>query len=55
MLNVIIPEDNIKLDKQIAALEWQLKYDIREKDKEIHQAAYNRLVEERERRKRNEL
>lgn len=25
MLNVIIPKDNIKLDKQIAALEWQIK------------------------------
>lgn len=48
--NVIIPKDNIKLDKQIAALEWQLKHDTSPKDKKIHQVAYNRLVEERRKR-----
>ncbi|UZQ49814.1 hypothetical protein [Clostridium kluyveri] len=53
MLNVIIPEDNAKLNKQIEALEWQqLKHDTSPKDKAIHQTAYNRLVQERERRKK---
>ena len=51
MLQVIIPEDNIKLDRQITALEWQIKHDTNPKDKSIHQVAYNRLVDERERRK----
>lgn len=52
MLQVIIPEDNIELDKQIEASEWQIKHDTNPKDKKIHQAVYSRLVDERERRKR---
>ncbi|MFL0197330.1 hypothetical protein ACJDU8_17445 [Clostridium sp. WILCCON 0269] len=51
MLEIIIPENNAKLDRQIKALQWQIKSDTRAKNKEIHQAAYDRLVEERERRK----
>ncbi|WP_373844419.1 hypothetical protein [Clostridium sp.] len=51
MLKVIIPEDNKKLDRQIKALEYAIQHDTNEKDKCIHQKAYDRLVEERNRRK----
>jgi len=43
MLKVMVPADKEKLDKQIAALEYQLKYDTKDKDREIHRAALERL------------
>lgn len=53
MLEIMVPEDAAKLDRQIKALEWQIQHDSSKKDEFIHQAAYNRLIEERERRKIN--
>jgi hypothetical protein len=50
MLEVIPPEDNDELDKQIKALEWQMQHDANEKDRCIHLAAYDRLVKENLRR-----
>jgi hypothetical protein len=43
MLQVIVPEDNMKLQRQIKALEYQIKIDTREKDKQIHTEALQRL------------
>lgn len=51
MLEIIVPEDTVKLDRQIKALEWQIKHDTSEKDRCIHMAAYERLIEERKNRK----
>ena len=47
MLEIIVPEDTTKLDRQIKALEWQIKHDTSEKDRRIHRAAYDKLVKER--------
>ncbi|MGF7185539.1 hypothetical protein GGQ84_001630 [Desulfitispora alkaliphila] len=49
MLKVIVPEDKTKLDRQIAALEYQLQHDTREKDRQIHRAALKELKAARER------
>ncbi|WP_368490232.1 hypothetical protein [Clostridium sp. BJN0013] len=48
MLEIIIPKDNIKLDRQIEALEWQIEHDTSEKDRCIHRAAHDKLAKERE-------
>lgn len=50
MLEIIIPEDNKKLDRQIKALEYAIQHNTNEKDKCIHKKAYDRLVEERKNR-----
>lgn len=50
MLEIIIPEDNKKLDRQIKALEYAIQHDTNEKDRCIHREAYDRLVEERKNR-----
>ncbi len=47
MLEIIVPEDTAKLDRQIEALEWQIKHDTSEKDRCIHRVAYDKLVKER--------
>jgi hypothetical protein len=49
MLKVIVPEDRAKLDRQIAALEYQLQHDTSEKARQIHRAALNELKAARER------
>ena len=41
MLNVEIPQNKDKLEKQIEALKYLLKHDTREADKIIHQQALN--------------
>lgn len=44
MLEVQIPQNRETLNKQITALTWQLQQDTREKDKQVHQAALNKLI-----------
>ncbi|WP_196479862.1 hypothetical protein [Clostridium tyrobutyricum] len=53
MLEVIIPEDNAELDKQIKALEYVIEHDTKEKDRCIHLAAHDKLVKEKIRRVNN--
>lgn len=36
MLSVQIPKDHKRLEQSIAALEWQLKQDLNEEDRNIH-------------------
>lgn len=43
MLKAKIPKDENKLKQQIRALEYQLKQDVTNKDKEIHIMALNTL------------
>ena len=45
MLKTLIPDSIEKIKKQINALEYLLKQDTREKDKEIHTQALNALKE----------
>ena len=42
-LQVEIPKDKSKLQRQIEALEWQLTQDVRSEDKAIHQYALEQL------------
>lgn len=42
-LNVELTSNKDKLQKQIAALEWQLTQDTRGEDKKIHQYALERM------------
>lgn len=39
MLKIIVPTEIEQVKKQIKALEYQIKRDIREKDKQIHREA----------------
>ena len=43
MITIEIPKDLSKIEKQIAALEWQIKQDTNEKDREIHKQALQEL------------
>lgn len=43
MLRVIVPKDKDKLLRQIKALEYTIKHDTREKDKQIHISALQTL------------
>ena len=43
MLNVVIPNNKSKLQKQIKALKYALKNDINDKDKQIHSQAVEQL------------
>lgn len=45
MIKFIPPTGFDKINKQIQALEWQLKQDKNDKDKLIHQQALNVLKE----------
>lgn len=47
MLKVEIPRDIVKLKQQIAALEYQIKHDTNEKDREIHKQALEELKKRR--------
>lgn len=47
MLKVEIPGDIVKLKQQIAALEYQIKHDTNEKDREIHKQALEELKKRR--------
>lgn len=40
---VVVPESKEKILKQIEALEWQIKQDKNQKDKEIHEEALRGL------------
>lgn len=42
-IKIEIPKDKKKLQEQIQALEYLVKHDTNEKDKEIHQEALNNL------------
>lgn len=46
MLNVVVPDTIQKLKKQIKALEYQIKNDINEKDRAIHQEVLKVFLEE---------
>lgn len=48
MLKIIIPEDKTKLDKQIQALQWQIKNDVSQKDRDIHTEALQELIKARQ-------
>lgn len=43
MIEIEIPMDKDKIKRQIQALEWQIKQDKTEKDREIHQKALRDL------------
>lgn len=43
IIKVIIPEERLKIEKQIKALESVLKRDANEKDRKIHQEAKKAL------------
>lgn len=43
MLRVVIPSNQIKLKKQIKALQYQIKQDTNPKDLEIHKTALKQL------------
>jgi len=45
VINFIPPKDIGTINKQIQALEWQIKQDICDKDREIHQRSLNQLKE----------
>jgi DNA-binding NarL/FixJ family response regulator len=45
LLKSVIPESKAKIEKQIKALEYILKQDTNEKDREIHAQALNALRE----------
>jgi hypothetical protein len=36
MLKIEVPQDKNEIKKQIAALEWAVKHDTNEKDRNIH-------------------
>lgn len=42
-LKVVTPEDKEKILKQIEALEWQIKEDKNDKDRQIHKEALKDL------------
>lgn len=46
MIEVIVPNDKAKLQRQIKALEHLIKNDVSEKDRMIHQAALEKLKAE---------
>ncbi|MDO6353558.1 hypothetical protein Q3V94_00475 [Caloramator sp. CAR-1] len=50
MIKVVIPKDTEKLQKQIAALEYQIQHDTSEKNRAIHQQALEDLKRELQRR-----
>lgn len=43
MLKVNIPKDSKQIEKQIAALKWQVQHDTNDKDKQIHIKAIEEL------------
>lgn len=45
-VKVVVPTDRNDLIKQIKALDYQISRDTNKKDREIHQDAYNTLMEE---------
>lgn len=47
MLRVELPNNIQKIDKQIQALEWQIKQDTNEKDIVIHKQALADLINHR--------
>jgi len=48
VLRIELPNDIRKVEKQIKALRYQISRDISPKDKNIHEAALNELMEHRE-------
>lgn len=46
-LEVIVPCETKKLDKQVKVLKWQIDHDTNEKDKDIHMKALNELIAKR--------
>ncbi|WP_198028605.1 hypothetical protein [Clostridium sulfidigenes] len=48
MLRIELPKDMQKVEKQIKALKYQISRDISPKDKNIHEAALEELIEHRE-------
>jgi hypothetical protein len=45
-IKVVVPKGKEKLVRQLKALDYQIKRDTNERDREIHQDAYNTLMEE---------
>lgn len=45
MLSLVVPDQKEKIEKQIYALEWQLKQEITEKDREIFNESLTILKE----------
>lgn len=45
-IKVVVPKSKEQIIKELKALEYQIPRDTNKRDKEIHQDAYNTLMEE---------